>query len=361
MTTLPMEARPLGIGDLLDRAFRLYRGAFGPLLLIAAVFLVPMGILNGLILGEAAVSPMAGYLALLQGEAPVEQAPVEVASELGRFMLAGLISVIFGALATLALIAACASALRGEEPVAGAAARLAIRRMPAYLGLLILQSLAIGAASLPFACAIVAAGVGLGTLASIGSESSTWGAIGLGLLMIPVFLLLIAGLSLVMARWLSATPGLVDAGWGPLHALRASWALSRGQSMRSLGFLVALTILGSVFTTVLGAVLQVPLAFAPAETITGVLSQVGTALVQVIWQPIYAAALLLFYHDLRLRSGERPGPPADPESEPAPAQESAPVPAPEPEPAPAPEPQSVVEPEPAPEPAPESLDDPERW
>lgn len=325
MTTLPMEARPLGIGDLLDRAFRLYRGAFGPLLLIAAVFLVPMGILNGLLLGEAAVNPMVGYLAVLQGETPAEQAPVEVASELGRFMLAGLISVIFGALATLALIGACASALRGEEPVAGAAARLAIRRMPAYLGLLILQSLAIGAASLPFACAILAAGVGLGALAASGSDSSIWGAIGLLAVMIPVFVLLFAGVALLMARWVSATPGLVLAGWGPLHALRASWALSRGQSRRSLGFLVALTLLGSVFTTVLGAVLQVPLAFAPAQAITGVLSQVGTALVQVIWQPIYAAALLLFYQDLRLRSGERAGPAADPEFEPVPAPEPAPA------------------------------------
>ncbi|MBV7336114.1 hypothetical protein KFU94_49340 [Chloroflexi bacterium TSY] len=43
---------PMSLGELLDGAFRLYRERFGILVLTAAVFLVPMGILSSILLSN---------------------------------------------------------------------------------------------------------------------------------------------------------------------------------------------------------------------------------------------------------------------------------------------------------------------
>src|SRR5690349_5177786 len=47
--TNPTQLRPLGIGDLFDTAFRLYRQRFWRLIAIAALVYVPMAIINSLL------------------------------------------------------------------------------------------------------------------------------------------------------------------------------------------------------------------------------------------------------------------------------------------------------------------------
>src|SRR5262245_30548098 len=55
--TNPTRLRPLGIGDLFDTAFRLYRQRFWRLIAIAAVTYVPMAIVNYLLWSQIAGIP----------------------------------------------------------------------------------------------------------------------------------------------------------------------------------------------------------------------------------------------------------------------------------------------------------------
>ena len=49
-------SRPLSLGDLLDRTFRVYRARFGVLTLTAAVLLVPVGLITGALTGQFMIS-----------------------------------------------------------------------------------------------------------------------------------------------------------------------------------------------------------------------------------------------------------------------------------------------------------------
>jgi hypothetical protein len=60
MQATPFQT-PLGLGQLLDRVFRLYRLRFGKLVLTAAIFFVPLGVLAALLLGVA----MSSYFGLI--------------------------------------------------------------------------------------------------------------------------------------------------------------------------------------------------------------------------------------------------------------------------------------------------------
>ena len=53
--TVPITG-PLGIGQVLDRAFRLYRARLGPLLLAGSLFLVPVGVANVAVTGSSDVT-----------------------------------------------------------------------------------------------------------------------------------------------------------------------------------------------------------------------------------------------------------------------------------------------------------------
>ena len=48
--------RPLSIGDLLDWSLRIYRARFGKLVLTAAILLVPLGLVGGLLTGQTLTS-----------------------------------------------------------------------------------------------------------------------------------------------------------------------------------------------------------------------------------------------------------------------------------------------------------------
>ena len=50
MTTHFPLSGPMSVGDLLDRAFRLYRARFGVFLLTAAIFFFPAGIISAVVL-----------------------------------------------------------------------------------------------------------------------------------------------------------------------------------------------------------------------------------------------------------------------------------------------------------------------
>ena len=103
---------PLSLGDLLDRAFRLYRARFWPLTLVGALFLVPVGVLSGLLSGQT----MTSFTDAMEGLSQ-PGAPPDTLGPLAGLYGSGFLQLILLSLATgiaqLAMTAQSMAALRG--------------------------------------------------------------------------------------------------------------------------------------------------------------------------------------------------------------------------------------------------------
>jgi hypothetical protein len=254
---------PLRLGDLLDRAFRLYRARFWVLVLTGAVLLVPLGILSGVLTGRA----MRGFLDAVGGLAGPESPPEEAFADFGKILgfyglqlsLAVLAFLVNG-LVTLALTYHAVATLAGRRPSLMEGFSRGSSRFPAFIAMSIVQALLIGVVTvivlLPLILLLVTVAVSGAMLLEPGSPGETGDLVGniamdifllcgylvaLGLLFLPALYL--------SARWIVAVPGLVAQRWGPVEALRRSWALTKGQVLRCAGYLILLWILGFVVVT----------------------------------------------------------------------------------------------------------------
>jgi hypothetical protein len=96
----PPFQTPLGLGQLLDRVFRLYRLRFGKLVLTAAIFFVPMGVLAALLLGVAMSSYFDLIFNAIDGPSLNEDAVLFASgATIGLSLLVAGIALILGALA----------------------------------------------------------------------------------------------------------------------------------------------------------------------------------------------------------------------------------------------------------------------
>ena len=124
---------PLSLGDLLDRAFRLYRARFGLLLLTAAIFNVPLAIVSGLLMWRFFGNYMRAIELLLNelarsGFQPVS-IPVRHLWQILRWTAAlSLLSVAAQAIVILSLTVQCIEALHGGSMTLAAGIRRGLRR-----------------------------------------------------------------------------------------------------------------------------------------------------------------------------------------------------------------------------------------
>jgi hypothetical protein len=273
---LPISG-PLGLGDLLDRAFRLYRERFWTLLLIAALFLVPLAIISGILTGQFTASS----LEILRPGSPIRSASDYFAMALATLGLASLLSYLVNGLVTLALTHQTIATLHSQKPTAPESIRAGLGRFLALIGMNLLQGLI-----------LVVPLIVLGFLLAIP---------GCAILLLPIA---VVGWIYVYARWLVAVPGLVAERLGPAQALRRSWTLTEGQVWRSVGYSLLLAILGGLVTLLPQLVVQqVMIIVAPVDAlalVSGISAVIGSSL-QLVWQPLYAAAVVLLYYDLRVR------------------------------------------------------------
>jgi hypothetical protein len=223
------ELRPLGVGEILDRSITLYRGHFGILFAVAAVCQGPAAVLNLYVtLGGGVIRH------------PVVWGAAAVISVFGYLLAAG---------ATLRVIS---EAYLGHAPVLGEALRFAVRKMwPLFV--------AGGTSAL------------LSWLASL-------------LLIVPG---IIVGCGYAVVSQVVVLEPLER----PIHALRRSWALTKGDKGRAfaIGFVTfALVLVPAAF---IGFVLHA------APVAGGVLGQ----LLDLVIRPVIACAFTLFYYDLRVR------------------------------------------------------------
>jgi hypothetical protein len=304
--------RPLGLGELLDGAFRLYRASFARLVLTAAIFLVPVGVLSTLLLG-ATVGDFTQLLLQAGGE-PVNGEFDAGLGAAGAYIAIGLLGNLAMALAYAALTAQVAGLLQGEELTTGASVRRGVRRLLPLIGLALAVGLAVAALALAlyialffvfFVSALVVGG--LGAL----SENSGIGAVAVALTVILAFVYIAAifavmlPVGLLLARWLAAPTLVVVEHLGPLASLSRSWRLTRNNLWRIFGYMILLAIFNAIVLGLPSALLQWVLIFAMTSQWYGWLSGllVGVSyLFNVLWLPFITLAMVMLYFDLRVRN-----------------------------------------------------------
>lgn len=310
-TPIPIPG-PLRLGDLLDRAFRLYRAGFWPMVLGVAVFMTPLAIVAGLTTGSITTDlfKLAGTDTIntpndaFSGSGPVLRL-------FGLYFLILILTVaayVAEAMAMVVVILIGHARLHGRSVSLAAVLRHAFGRLPTLLVYLIsvafAYALVIGVLLLPLIGLTVAATVGLGANAGRSSAAAIVivlviiGAAGIGLLMIMLPLIYLN------ARWLAAIPCIAVEGTGPFHSLRRSWQLTRGQALRSIGYTILLYILGSVIVAMPMQVIQQVAMIAAGPTWLAAVIGLSTGLAyiaRVAWLPLQASAYLLLYYDFRVR------------------------------------------------------------
>jgi len=250
-----LRLRPLGLGEILDDIFRVYRRHFGLLCGIAAALAVPTFVLQ--LASRSAdqygflitILGNLGRPSALAGMTPPE--PPNLALVLLLYLVV-IVSVPF----TMGAVTWAAIALLLGQPVSVRSALLAVvRRYWALLGL----------ASLTILCPPV----------------GIW----------------------LLVRWAVAAPALLAEGIGPVRALDRSWTLTRNSWWRIAGILFVTYLLASAVQGALG-VFAFPLAvlvpFVPA-VVRGAIVLLITTAAQVLVLPVLYLGVVLLYFDLRVR------------------------------------------------------------
>jgi hypothetical protein len=253
-----LRLRPLGLGEILDEVFRIYRRHFGLFCGIALVLSLPTFVVE-----------------LLNGS------PDQ-----------------YGFLATILGSITNPAALAGQPPPP-----------PPNLGLLGLTYLVI-VVTLPFSLgAVTWAAIALVLGNPVGVRSALlgvarryWTLMALAAVVLPLFLCPPVLIWLAV-RWSVAVPAALAEAIGPLRALGRSWALTGRSWWRLAGILVVTYLLVAAAQSALG-IFALPLAvvvpFVP-QFVRGTIFLVVTTAAQVVGLPVLYLCLVLVYFDLRIR------------------------------------------------------------
>ena len=291
MTTQFPLSGPMSVGDLLDRAFRLYRAHFGVFLITAAIFLAPAGIISVLFREESTAGILASLL------------EVEAIS-----------------LASLALTAQCIEALHSRSVTIGVGFRRGLSRFLPHLGMFIVQLAAYIAAfvvgAIPFAIGMAVLRFLFGDgpdnalewirgegAFDIGSAAGTVGLLvcGIG----PMFILLFAPFFYLFVRWYVSLAVLIAERTGPVESLRRGWHLSEGNVWRVFCYVLLLELIVSVLPLAIEQALQWSVGFIAPAGASGLLLRFSAAfssLFLIISIPFRFGAGVLLYYDLRIRN-----------------------------------------------------------
>lgn len=319
MSAFPISG-PLSLGDLLDRAFRLYRARFGLFVRTTALFLVPLSVISGLISGTFITDYVDALMALgASGDTPSEDAIFRmfggVLSFAGGMLGLSIIALALNGIVQLALTSQSIAALHGESLTVGEGVRRGVRRFWPFVRLNILQGLAFIGATIavliPLAIFFVVIVLVAGA-AGLSMEGDGIAGVVTGIGFVAIFfcgyflalLLMILPTLYLSARWVAAVPVLVDGTGGARDALRRSWALTQGGVWRAAGYVVLLWLVGALVVSFPVGVFQQILVILLTPTALGLATAISTAfgsLFSVLWVPFNVGALVLLYYDLRVR------------------------------------------------------------
>ncbi|MBI5302181.1 MAG: glycerophosphoryl diester phosphodiesterase membrane domain-containing protein [Chloroflexi bacterium] len=292
--------RPMGIGDILDRAINLYRRNFITLMGIAAAVTVPVAALQ--VIGVLLAVPL-DFLSpnLSPSRTTAALATAGYLGMFGVFFIAMIIAILASVFEAAAMVLAVSEALFGRALTIRDAYRRAFRRGWSLLGGMLILGLMNGLVlGLYLACAIVplvTAAVGARTNPSLSAATSVAFVLLACVGIAPLFL----ALAFVNVRFLFVPQVIMLEKLGALDGLRRSWRLGKGSFWRVL--LIAFLLY--VFVLILSAVPSYAISFVgllmPSVIIQAVLNATVSTVIGVVTTPLYLAVLTLLYYDLRIR------------------------------------------------------------
>ena len=286
----PSTSTPLTVGKLLGQTIGLYRTHSGIFLRTAAIFYVPVAALSFFFVENSATNFLFTLVVW----------PVE-------------------AIVSLSLISHCVESLHGRPLAVRTAVGRVLHRLLAYFGMMVATSVVfIGVllvlmipiwvgllnADIPFDEIRYAFSdlVSRGDMEGINSVLGDVLWRGIGSCLSGV--LILTALFYLSARWLLTEVALMAEGTGPLESLRRSWNLSRDFVLRTVGYLILLSIVMGLVGGLVGALVYFAVAaVAPAvdQSWNSGLNSAVSNLLSIITTPFYVSAIVLYYFDLRMR------------------------------------------------------------
>ena len=318
MTTQFPLSGPMSVGDLLDRAFRLYRARFGLFLLTSALFLLPAGVIFPFVIAgdisDYAVLPVG--IALHSFFLPGVVALAVQGQGLAEYFTILMLMLTNGSV-TLVLTVQSIETLHRRPLSAAGSIRACLRRFLPYAGMSILKW---GTVFVGISLATILGMIGMfpvgaamrGLLNVHPAITDNLPEVVLDILLSFIgFLPFIPPLFLsayLLSYWLAAPAVLVAEGLGPVDVLVRCWRLSRGSFLRVISFAFLLSALVllinfplmTLANEITSALLPVSYQGHPTDSY-GVV--VGSILASVIIAPFYANTAVLLYYDLSVRSG----------------------------------------------------------
>ena len=283
------QLRPLGVGDIVDRVFSMYRQrALLFAALSAAPYLALFLVIGGMVLSLAPqLAPLGPFLdafaVVRPGVIPNPTITPAVASAIFAVfvigVVGGLISVLFLSVQIGSLVDAAAARYLGRETTVGQSFRAGLRVAPKIIGtgLLLFLSLVVGWLVL-FIVVVVSNNALVATLVILAGLVAT------------VY---------VFVSWLVAPVVAAIEPVGPIHAIRRSWWLSNGHRWRILGLQILLAVLQTVLSTLISVIFVA--AFISDSVLRFALQNIVNVIATVLWAPIEWGTFTILYFDLRVR------------------------------------------------------------
>ncbi|HKY50986.1 MAG TPA: hypothetical protein VJP45_07000 [Candidatus Limnocylindria bacterium] len=281
------QLRPLGVGDIVDRVFSMYRQR--PLLFIvlsAVPYLALSLVIGGLVVSFGAdLAPLARLIDLASTPESFPSGPLTptenraIVTVIGLALAAILIAIPLLAVQVGALVDAAGARYLGRETTIGDSFRAGLRRAPRIVvaGLLLFLGLTLGWVGLFVVLAIVGNAI-VATIAILGGIIAT------------VY---------VFASWLVSPVVASLEPVGPVHAVRRSWWLANGHRWRILGLQILLVVLQGVLSTLISFI--VVASFISDTGLRFALQNIVNVLATVLWAPVEWGTFTILYFDLRVR------------------------------------------------------------
>ena len=259
--TGPLPLHPMTFGDILDGSFKLLKANLRTIVLVSAVFLIPVNLLAAFFQRDLLGGH--GFLRLMNDPSLLQEAAYTGPSNaaLVGAVLAVLASVLVTPFVGGAVSRVVASSYLGDELAPGAAMRATWARFLALLGAFLLT--------------LVLKGVGL--------------------------LFCLVGALVPMTFFLVTTPAVMVEELGPVQSMARSVGLVRTRFWQVMG----VGIVSGLLASLLGNILSTP--FTVAALAIGyrwgwILAAIGAILPALVTTPFVAIVATLVYFDLRIRN-----------------------------------------------------------
>ena len=262
------ELRPFTVGEIIDAAIKLVTGNARVLFTIAAVVMVPLGVLQLVVYGLGGVRDFfSTFDALVENPELITPEQADAVLDAGiRFLLLALATTVLAWVGSIlvegASVQAAAGVYQGVEPSWQTSVRYGLRRLVAIL----------------VATMAVALGSGFGLLFCL--VPGVW----------------------LFTSWAVTIPALVVEGKGPFAAMGRSFQLVKRRFWATLGVVILATILYGVASYVIGSVGSVLAFMDPFGTASLVASVISSTIASIVVLPFIAAVLIVLYFDLRVRA-----------------------------------------------------------